>query len=186
MMAKNREQTIEERVGFNREARAIAEPYEKRIIEYEKAAIEYSKMILNMLYAINAGGLIGMPAILSIFNDCPLTHGDKAALIYGCVFGFGSGLICAALCALAIHSNFKRNSRSETLKRNIAKFEFGEWVDIYGDNIESARKENDSNKFAVKSNNFWTDVSFHLSHVFGWFSIGFFIFGCVWVAANFR
>jgi hypothetical protein len=168
---------------FYRELKAIAEPSERRLIEFEKAAIEFSKILVTMLYAINAGGLIGLPSIASL-SGLSLQPTERVWLLKTSAAFFGTGLLLAGLCALLVHLNYRSHADATQFGIDEEIYRHCKLTDIYEGNnqiIEAAHAQREKDKPVL---NRWISWTYRGSYVAGVGSLGLFLSGCWWIGSR--
>lgn len=168
-----------------KEKRAIGEPYEKRAIEYSKASVEFSKILLTNIHLINAGSLLATPTIAKFLGYETLKPGTQTLLLVLPPVFFLSGLVCAALSALATYRNFQLHAADEMYDRARALANARRFFPLiageppyttYETELEEIEEKQRKNDNAIQS-------TYVRGLGFGFASIGCFLAGCFTFAA---
>jgi hypothetical protein len=168
--------------------KAAAEPFEKDVLEYRKAAAEFSKLLVTNLHLINAGALLAVPTLSAFLGFTAAPRPDKLWLIGVPVACFTTGLLFAALCALATHRNFMWHadfaewSRHKKL-REIETAHPGTRTPERGESRSKALNEINAH---LSNSERRISRTYYAGHITGWISALCFISGCIFLAINIR
>ncbi|MGO4738629.1 hypothetical protein AB4099_18925 [Bosea sp. 2KB_26] len=180
--------TVEQQdwLRYWKEARAAAEPFEKRAVEYHKAGVEFSKLLVTNLFVLNAGGLVAIPALTAFLGIGALPPADRGFVVGLAAAGFGSGLLFAALCALVTYKNYHTFVSGCELERNRALFDVNWLLKRNGRTLEESQKERDEIGTQLAAVEKKIGRTYVAGHVFGWLSIMAFTASSVWLATRLR